>query len=281
MVRAVRNAGRQGLVGMAISAVDVALWDLKARLLDLPLDRLLGASRPDVPIYGSGGFTTYADDVLRDQLAGWVDQGIRRVKIKIGESWGSREGRDLERVAVSRATVGEDVELYVDANGAYGTQQAIRVGRRLDDHGVLWFEEPVSSDHPDAMRRVRDRVDADVAAGEYGWDLAGLARLVDAVDCLQIDATRCGGYTEWLRVAAVAAAHGLEVSGHCAPHLHRPVALATPNLRHLEFFHDHVRLERMAFDGLPEPVAGALPPDDRPGHGATLRGADLEDYRVG
>jgi len=261
--------------------VDLALWDLKAKLLGLPLVHLLGACRDDVPVYGSGGFTTYADDTLREQLAGWVDQGIPRAKIKIGESWGSRADRDLERVAVARATVGDGVELYVDANGGYAVKQAVRVAARLAEHGVTWFEEPVSSDYPDALRQVRGQTRIDVAAGEYGWSLVDARRLVDAVDCLQIDATRCGGYTEWLRIAALADAHGLEVSGHCAPALHAPVAMATPNLRHVEWFHDHVRIERLAFDPPLDPGAGAVVPPEAPGHGLTLRESDLEPHRVG
>jgi L-alanine-DL-glutamate epimerase-like enolase superfamily enzyme len=267
---------------MAVSAVDVALWDLKARLLDLPLHRLLGggACRDGVPVYGSGGFTTYSGERLRGQLAGWLRDGMSRVKIKIGESSGSRVDRDLRRVAEARATIGPDAELYVDANGAYDAKQAIRVAEALDEHGVSWFEEPVSSDDPRGLRRVRDAVRADVAAGEYAADLASFVPLLDAVDCLQIDATRCGGYTEWLRVAALAAAHGLEVSGHCAPRLHAPVALVTPNLRHVEWFHDHARIAGLAFDPEPRFAGGELTLDETPGHGIRLRTADLAPYRV-
>jgi len=280
MVRAVRNAGRQGLVGMAISAVDVALWDLKARLLGLPHPRLWGSDREAVPVYGSGGFTTYDDQTLRTQLSGWAEQGIPRMKIKIGESWGTRLDRDLERICLARSVIGPDRELYVDANGAYTVKQALRIAESFAGSDVTWFEEPVSSDDAAGLRRLRERLLPDVAAGEYIGDLAGARRLVDSVDCLQIDATRCGGYTEWLRIAALAAAHGLDVSGHCAPALHTPVAAATPNVRHLEWFHDHVRIEQLAFDGAPTGQGGAARSADLPGHGLTLREADLSPYRV-
>ena len=273
MVRAVRNAGRPGLVGMALSAVDIALWDLCGHLLGLPLHRLWGAAPTPVEVYGSGGFTTYDDDRLRRQVAGWRELGLSRVKIKIGESWGARESRDLARVAVAREAAGDDAELFVDANGGYPVGQACRVGRALDDLGVRWFEEPVSSDDLAGLARVREGVTADVTAGEYGYDPTYFARLAPVVDCLQVDVTRCGGYTEWLRVAATAAAHQLDVSGHCAPYLSVPVASATPNLRHLEWFHDHVRIEQELFDGCPDPVAGRLHPHDRPGHGLTLKEA--------
>jgi L-alanine-DL-glutamate epimerase-like enolase superfamily enzyme len=283
MVRAVRNASRFGAVGYAMSAVDVALWDLKARLLGLPLHRLLGAVRDTVPVYGSGGFTTYDEGQLAEQLAGWMRQRIARVKIKIGESWGTAVPRDLARIARARDMVGPDVELYVDANGGYGRKQAVRVMEAAAEWDVRWFEEPVSSDDLVGLRMVRDAVRADVAAGEYGGDLTYFQRMcaAGAVDCLQADASRCGGITEWLRVAAVAAAHHLEISGHCAPHLHAHVAAATPNVRHLEWFHDHVRIERLLFDGTLDPTGGALRPDTRvAGHGLTLREDAVESYRI-
>jgi L-alanine-DL-glutamate epimerase-like enolase superfamily enzyme len=282
MVRGVRNAGRPGLVSMAISAVDTALWDLAARLLDLPLHRLLGRVRDTVPVYGSGGFTTDPETHLREQLRGWVEQGIPRVKLKIGESWGTAVDRDLERVALACDTVGPGVEVFVDANGGYDAGQAVRVARRIDDLGVTWFEEPVSSDDHRGLRRVRESCAADVTAGEYGDSLAYFDHLLaaDAVDCVQVDVTRCGGYTEWLRIAALASAYGLEVSGHCAPSLHTPVAIATPHLRHLEWFEDHVRIESRFLDGFTTPEGGAVVPPDAPGHGLAVRKTDLAAYRV-
>jgi L-alanine-DL-glutamate epimerase-like enolase superfamily enzyme len=284
MVRAVRNLGRPGLVSYAISAVDTALWDLKATLLGLPVSRLLGAARDEVPVYGSGGFTTYDEPTARAQLERWVgDLRIPRVKIKIGESWGTRLGRDLDRIAFARDVIGPGVELYVDANGGYTRKQAVRMARAMAEAHVTWFEEPVSSDDLDGLREVRDQVTADVTAGEYGYDLPYFARMVDAaaVDCLQADVTRCGGFTEWQRVAAVAAARGLEVSGHCAPNLHAHVAAAIPNLRHLEYFHDHARIESMLFDGALDPSGGALRPDPgRPGLGLVLKEPDAAPFRV-
>jgi L-alanine-DL-glutamate epimerase-like enolase superfamily enzyme len=284
MVKSVRNIARQGVAGYAISALDVALWDLKARLLGLPLYRLLGAVRDRVPVYGSGGFTSYDEGQLRDQLSGWASaQRIPRVKIKIGESWGADPARDLDRMRQARAIIGDDVELFVDANGGYGRKQAIRVMDAAADLDVRWFEEPVSSDDLEGLREVRDGVAADVTAGEYGWDLYYFRRMcaAGAVDCLQADVSRCGGITEWLRGAAVAASHGLAISGHCAPHLHAHAAAAVPNLRHLEWFHSHVRLESLLFDGTLDPSGGAIRPDpDAPGLGLTFKEADASRYRV-
>jgi L-alanine-DL-glutamate epimerase-like enolase superfamily enzyme len=250
----------------------------------VPLADLFGRARASAPVYGSGGFVTYDEPTARDQLEHWVgDLAIPRVKIKIGEARGADVRRDLARVAFARRTIGDDVELFVDANGAYRRKQAVRVGRMLADSGVTWFEEPVSSDDLDGLHLLRQRLDSDVAAGEYGYDLAYFGRMVaaGAVDCLQLDVTRCGGYSEWLRAAALAAAHGLEVSAHCAPSLHLPVSLAVENLRRIEYFHDHVRIETMLFDGVERPLGGTLSRShSAPGHGLILKKPDAEGFRV-
>ena len=283
MVAAVRNHTRAGLCGYAISAVDVALWDLKARLLGCSLAELWGQVRATAPIYGSGGFTTFDAARLDQQLDGWLDDAIPRVKIKIGESWGQRVDRDIARIRQARARIGPGTELYVDANGAYTAQQAIRLMNQVSDADVVWFEEPVSSDDLAGLRHVRQRVGADVAAGEYGSDLTYFARMctADAVDCVQVDATRAGGYTEWHRIAALAAGHQLQVSAHCAPNLHAHAGVVTPNLRHLEYFSDHVRIERLLFDNALDPVDGQLRPrPELPGHGMELFTERAEPYRV-
>ncbi|MFC4010092.1 enolase C-terminal domain-like protein [Nonomuraea purpurea] len=280
MRRAVRNAGRPGMCSMAISAVDCALWDLKARRLRLPLHRLLGAVTEEVPVYGSGGFTTYDATRLREQLGHWTgEKGIPRVKIKIGEAWGTREARDLERLWIARDVIGADAELYADANGAYNAKQAIRVAEEAP--GLRWLEEPVSSDDLAGLRTVRDAVTCEVAAGEYGYDLPYFTRLIDAVDCPQADVTRVGGITEFTRVAALARAHGRDLSSHCAPHLHVAAMTAIPNARHIEWFHDHVRVESMLFDGVLDPSGGSVRPrEDAPGLGLEFRRKDAEAYRV-
>jgi L-alanine-DL-glutamate epimerase-like enolase superfamily enzyme len=283
MVRACRNLGRPGVVSSAISAVDIALWDCKARLLGVALADLFGRATEGVPIYGSGGFTTYDEVTARAQLERWTEEwAIPRVKIKIGESWGRCAARDLERVAFARRVIGEQVELFVDANGGYSRKQAVRVGRQLvDASSVTWFEEPVSSDDLEGLREVKDQLSLDVAAGEYGYDEVYFARMLGAraIDCLQIDVTRCGGYTSWLRNADLAAAAGIEVSAHCAPNLHAHVGTAVPHLRHVEYFHDHQRVGELLFDGLLDPTGGTLTPRrGDPGHGMVLKEADAERF---
>ena len=281
MVRAVRNAGRPGLVGMALSAVDLALWDLLGHVEDRALVDLWGQECSPVALYGSGGFTTYDDDTTRRQLTGWCDEGFGMVKIKIGESWGTRTERDLHRVDLARDTVGEATGLFVDANGAYDTRQAIQVARGLQQRDVRWFEEPVSSDDHRGLATVRDGTTLDVAAGEYGDSHAYFRHLAPHVDCLQADVTRCGGYTEWRRIVTDPTLPGTAGwSAHCAPYATLPVASLTPGLLHQEWFHDHVRIEQGLFDGWVPARGGRLEVDDgRPGHGLALRG-DAERYRI-
>jgi L-alanine-DL-glutamate epimerase-like enolase superfamily enzyme len=283
MQERIRNAGRPGAGAMAVSAVDAALWDLKARLLDLPVATLLGTVRDEVPIYASGGFTSYSVERLRDQLAGWVAAGIPRVKMKVSRN----PDEDPSRLDAARDAIGSGSALYVDANGALTRKQALRWAERFaSEWEVTWFEEPVSSDDLEGLRLLRDRGPAglDIAAGEYGWQALDFRRLLEAgaVDCLQADATRCGGITGFLQAAALADAFGIELSAHCAPALHVHPCCAAQRIRHLEYFHDHVRLERLLFDGVAEQRDGALGPDlSRPGLGLELKEADAARYEVG
>jgi L-alanine-DL-glutamate epimerase-like enolase superfamily enzyme len=279
MVSRTRNLGRPGIASMAISAVDVALWDLKARLLHLPLIALLGAVRPSVPIYGSGGFTSYSDDQLQHQFAGWAEQGITRVKMKVGRD----AAADVRRVEIARAAIGPKVELFVDANGAYSRKQALEQAKKFADLNVSWFEEPVSSDDLAGLRLLRGRGPAgmDIAAGEYGYEAGYFRKMLSAgaVDVLQADATRCGGITGFLQVAALCEAHQIPLSAHTAPSVHIHLGCAVTPLRHLEYFHDHVRIENMFFDGASSPVNGELSPDlSQPGMGIALKRAVAQRF---
>ena len=280
MLDRVRNLGRPGIAAMAISAVDNALWDLKARLLHLPLAVLLGISRPETPIYGSGGFTSYSIPELQRQLEGWAQQGLPFVKMKVGRD----PAEDPRRVRAAREAIGA-TQLFVDANGAYARKQALALARRFADLDVRWFEEPVSSDDLPGLRLLRDDAPPgmDIAAGEYGYDPFYFRRMLEAgaVDVLQADATRCGGISGFLAAHALADAHGLPLSAHCAPALHLHLGCALPRVRHLEYFHDHQRIESLLFDGTVRPRHGALAPDlTRPGLGLTLKNDEARRFLV-
>lgn len=281
MREAVRNVGRAGIAACAISAVDVALWDLKATLLGVPLVDLLGAVRECIPIYGSGGFTSYDTPTLQRQLAGWAAAGCTRVKMKVGRD----PAADPRRMRAARAAIGTGVELFIDANGALDTARALALAAEAAPLGVTWFEEPVSSDDLAALAHVRGAAPPGmaIAAGEYGWDPIDARRMLAAraVDVLQADATRCQGITGFLRIAALAEAANVPLSAHCAPALHAPLCCAVGGALHAEWFHDHARIEKQLMEGFPAPERGTLAPQrQRPGLGIALRVRDAQRYEV-
>jgi L-alanine-DL-glutamate epimerase-like enolase superfamily enzyme len=277
-----RNVGVPGAGSMALAAVDIALWDLGAKLRGASLVDMLGPVRDAVPIYGSGGFTSYSETRLCEQLSGWVDQGMASVKMKVGRD----PAADPGRVAAARRAVADNAELFVDANGAYSRKQALEMAERFaGESRVRWFEEPRPSTDLSGLRLLRDRAPAgmDIAAGEYGDTLDYFYRMLDSqsVDCLQADVTRCGGYTGFLKIGALCEAFAIPLSAHCAPQLHAHVGCAVSPLRHVEYFHDHVRIAEILFEGALPVEAGHLRPDrNRPGHGMVLKHEDAERYRI-
>jgi len=279
LIYGVRNLGRRGIAAMAISAIDAALWDLKAKLFGVALVDLLGSVRESAPVYGSGGFTSYSINELQEQLGGWAAQGIPRVKMKIGRD----ADADRERVRAARAAIGDGCQLFVDANGAYTVKQAISQAEDFAKSGVAWFEEPVSSDNLAGLRFIRERVPMDVAAGEYGYELQYFDEMIaaGAVDVLQADATRCCGITGFIKASALCESRSIPLSAHCAPSLHAHLGCALLPLRHLEYFFDHARIESMLFDGVLTPRDGALHPDrSRPGIGVELKEGDAERFAI-
>lgn len=276
-----RNLGRDGIASMAISAVDVALWDLKGKIVGQPVYALIGAVRDRVPVYGSGGFTAYSETQLCEQLAGWVQDAIPRVKMKIGRN----PNADIKRVAAARRAIGSGAELFVDANGAYSVQEAISQAQHFAEQRVTWFEEPVFREDYVGTRHVRKHSPPgmEISDGEYGYGLYEFARMIDAemLDVLQADATRCGGFSGLLAVDGLCQSTMTPLSTHCAPHLHLHAAMACKQLRHIEYFFDHSRIERMLFEGAADPENGDLSPDPaRPGIGLELRRVDAERYAL-
>jgi L-alanine-DL-glutamate epimerase-like enolase superfamily enzyme len=265
---------------MAVAAVDNALWDLKARLLGVPLVKLLGQVREAVPVYGSGGFTSYSEGRLTEQLAQWAGEGMAWVKMKVGRN----PAVDVHRVRQARAALETTVGLFVDANGAYDQKQALQMARYFVDYGVSWFEEPVQHRDFEGLRFLREHAPAgmEIAGGEYGFNLNYFQGLIGAgcLDVVQVDATRFG-ISGFLQVATLCDSHNLPLSSHTAPALHLHLGAALERLRHMEYFHDHVRIERMLFDGLPEPVDGTLAPAlDREGMGLEFRQADGRKFEI-
>lgn len=277
----VRNFGKRGVTASAIAAVDIALWDLKAKVLNQSLVRLLGAVREKIPVYGSGGFTSYSEQQLCRQLERWTEEGIGMVKMKIGR----RPELDEARVAIAHGCIGDEVKLFVDANGAYTQKQALAFARTFSEHNVSWFEEPVSSNNLNGLRFLREHLPPgmDLSAGEYDYDLIQARQMLEmqAVDVLQADATRCG-ITGFMQAAELCEAFEVPLSSHTAPALHAPLCCAGTRARHAEYFHDHVRIEQMFFDGATvKHKDGYLQPDaSRPGLGLEFKKKNAAKFEV-
>jgi len=281
MNSAVRNFGRHGIASSAIAAVEIALWDLKAKILTLPLAKLLGAVREKIPVYGSGGFTSYSEKQLRQQFENWAGEGISMMKMKIGRE----PERDETRVKSARKAIGEKAKLFVDANGAFTPKQALGFAKKFAEQNVRWFEEPVSSDDLCGLDFLRERAPAkiEIAAGEYNYDVWQAQKMLEAraVDVLQADATRCG-VTGFLQMANLCDAFQIPLSAHTAPALHAHLCCAANRARHVEYFHDHVRIEQMFFEGATtKHKNGFLSPDlSQPGLGLEFKRKDAAKFQV-
>jgi L-alanine-DL-glutamate epimerase-like enolase superfamily enzyme len=279
--RQVRNWGRPGLVSNAISAIDTALWDVKARLLGQPLVKVLGQVRESMEGYGSGGFTSYSEKELINQLTGWASDGFSCVKMKIGR----QPDEDVARVAAVQKALKGRAQLYVDANGAYDRQQALHKSQQFGDLGVTWFEEPVTSDDRIGLHFMVERAPAGmkIAAGEYIYVLDDARLMIDAhaVDVLQADVTRCGGISNFLKIGNLCEIYHYPYSAHTAPSIHATLCCSVLPAMNIEYFHDHSRIEHMIFDGAATPENGMLKPDlSRPGLGLELKRADAQRYQV-
>jgi L-alanine-DL-glutamate epimerase-like enolase superfamily enzyme len=281
MQQATRNLGRSGISAMAISAVDNALWDLKARLLNLPLTKLIGQINEKIPLYGSGGYTSYSSEQLKNQFEKWADLGITMFKMKVGRN----PEEDIQRVKYAREIVGKKAKLFVDANGALHPRKALFYARKFSEYTVSWFEEPVISDNLEGLKFIRQSAPEgmDISAGEYGYDLYYFNTMLkaEAVDVLQADATRCSGITGLLNVDKLCEAFDVPISTHCAPAIHLHPGCSMKKLIHAEYFFDHVRIEHLLFENNPVVKDGFLFPDlSIPGSGLELKHRDAEKYRV-
>ena len=292
MQKQIRNFGRDGIVASAISAVDIALWDLKAKILKLPLATLLGAVRTAVPVYGSGGFTSYTPEEMQEQFSSWIDQGITRFKIKVGthpfddvarieRCW--RQMGDSTKLKQTLKETGREGQIFIDANGAYERKQAVEIAQKSQSLGVKWFEEPVPMYDRTGLRLCRDQMPPGicVAAGEYGYDLDSFRHLLadGCVDVLQADATRAGGVTGFMKAAVFAEGFNVPLSAHCAPLIHTHLGAAAKPLIHIEYFHDHVQIETRFFEGFAGVVKGELHPNfSKAGLGVEFKFNDAEKF---
>ena len=274
--------GRRGAVVRAMSAIDIALWDICAKAAELPLYRYLGSPRLDtVPAYASGGY--YLDgktpEHLASECAGYVDMGFRAVKIKVGRV-SARE--DAERIAAVRRAIGDDVEFFTDANNAWNdATSAIRAIRQWEDYNLGWVEEPTMPDEMEASATIASRVRVPIATGEIHQTRWDFMDIIDgqAASIIQPDAGVCGGVTEFRRIAAYAQHHNISVAPHWLADIHVHLVAATPNASYVEFFTDTEVLNIMEVFRSRIAVRGdGLELPQEPGIGVVLDDNALERY---
>ena len=279
----VRGYGRKGVAFCALSAVDIGLWDLKAKALGLPLYKLLGPFTDSVPIYGSGGWTNLTQEELVAEMAGYVEQGIKRVKMKVGKDFGKSEREDLQRLAAVRKTLGDDVAIYVDANNGYYSKQAIYMAKEFEQFQVGWFEEPVLADDIGGLAEIKHATSIPIATGEHEYTKHGFRELIagGGVDIVQPDVGRVGGVTEWMKVAHMAHAFNLPVAPHAVQLVHLHLACATPNLKVVEYMNTSLEGDRVWYTEFPQPSGGMWSPfPDKPGLGLELDPYAVERWAV-
>ena len=228
--------GRRGLTTRAISTIDIAVWDLRAKAVGLPLHRLLGGYRDNIPAYIAGGY--YEDGKgtqdLVEEVLGYVELGARAIKMKIG---GLEINADLRRVRAVREAIGADVKLMVDANGAYEVFEAIDIGRQMEEYGVYWFEEPIAPDNYAGMKKVGRHISIPIAAGENEYTKYGIRDLIEQGDIgiLNLDAQIMGGITEYIKAVGLAQVHGIPISPHGSQEVHIQLVTGLPNSILLEY----------------------------------------------
>ena len=262
------SVGRSGVATQALAAIDVALWDLKAKRAGLPLAKLLGAHRDSVRTYNtSGGFLNASLEEVRDRATRSLEEGIGGIKIKVGLP---DSAEDLRRVAGVREHIGADVPLMVDANQQWDRATALRMGRRLEEFDLVWIEEPLDAYDAEGHAQLAAALDTPIATGEMLASVAEHVRLIDARACdiIQPDAPRVGGITQFLRLAALADQRGLGLAPHFAMEIHLHLAAAYPREPWVEHFDwlDPLFEERL------ETRDGRMLVPDRPGLGVTLSG---------
>jgi L-alanine-DL-glutamate epimerase-like enolase superfamily enzyme len=279
-----KMSGRRGYETRALSTIDFAIWDIKAKAAGLPLYALLGGTRESIPTYVAGGYYTKDKDLdaLADEMLEYVAIGARAVKMKVG-AVSPRE--DAERVKIVREAIGPDVKLMVDANCAYRFYDAIAFGRLVADYDVFWFEEPVQPDDYEGMRRIAEAVPITLASGENEYTKHGFRDLIaaQAVGILQPDARYTGGVTEFMKIAALGQAHGLAICPHGDQQAHLHLMAAIPNGLMIEYYPRELDptwgqvYQHTAVIG----SDGCIPVPTEPGNGCEPNDEGLSPYRVG
>jgi L-alanine-DL-glutamate epimerase-like enolase superfamily enzyme len=275
-----RGVGRKGLSFCALSAIDIALWDLKGKIAGLPVYRLLGGTRSRMPVYASGGWTSYDDDQLVAEMKSMVARGYAIIKMKVGFDGGRKINRDVVRVRKVRDAVGPDIRILVDANNCFDAATAVQLANRIRECDITLFEEPVFADDIPGLARFRRGTDIPLATGEHEYTKFGVRDLLlaEAADIVQVDGARVGGYTEMLKCAALTQAWNVGFAPHAMEHIHMSLVAAIPNALFLERLLMFEGVTERVFKNAPAPVDGHMTVPDVPGIGLELDMDYIRDH---
>jgi L-alanine-DL-glutamate epimerase-like enolase superfamily enzyme len=275
-----RGVGRKGLMFCALSAIDIALWDLKGKIFDVPLYRLLGGNKTKIPVYCSGGWTSYSDEELVQEMKSMVNQGYRMIKFKVGVEGGASPRRDVERVRKVREAVGPDIDLLLDANNCWDAATGVQFANNVRGYDILLLEEPVFADDIPGLARFKQGTDIPLATGEHEYTKFGVRDLVlnQAADIVQTDGGRAGGYTELLKIAAITQAWNLKFAPHALENIHIHLVSAIPNALFLERLLLFEGITAQVYSNAPLPKNGFMEIPDLPGLGLELNMDFIEQH---
>lgn len=275
-----RGVGRKGLTFCAISAVDIALWDLKGKILGVPLNKLFGSSSKErVQVYASGGWTSYDDDQLVQEAKDFVAEGYKMIKIKVGASGGIYH--DLRRVKKVRDAVGENIEIMLDANNCWDCATAVRFANMVKEYNIMFLEEPVFADDIPGLRRFKMGTDMPLATGEHEYTRYGARDLLlaEAADIIQMDTARAGGFTEMLKIAGMTQAWNVKFAPHCMEYINLHLLSAVPNAMFAEKLFLFDDLWKNIIVNLPKTENGYIEVPKGPGLGMELNEDFIKDNR--
>jgi L-alanine-DL-glutamate epimerase-like enolase superfamily enzyme len=275
--RAAGSSGPGGIFTLALSAIDMACWDLKGKALGQSVCALLGGLRDRVPTYASGALMRpHPIDYLAKAGPRLRDGGFRQMKMQCGSE--PTVAASVERVRVMRESIGPDVDLMCDINQLWSVNQAIEVGRRIEDYHLFWLEDPTAHDDFPGLARIADALTAPIAAGEYHYGIVPFRHMLEnrSIDIVMIDLLRAGGITQWMKIAGMAEAFNLPVVSHLVPEIHVHLIAAIPNGLTVEYMPWTLRL----FEETPKIDNGQLVVPKKPGLGLAFDQAAIKKYQV-
>lgn len=274
------RGARKGYAFSIMSVIDIALWDIKGKVANMPVYQLLGGSKTSLPIYSSGGWTSYTKEELVEEAVRAIEEGYDTVKIKVGYKRGAAPREDVRRVEAVRKAIGDNAGLMIDANNAWTAGEAAKFIQDVEQFDIIWFEEPTIADDYEGLAYVRSKTNIPVATGEHEFTKFGVRDLVlnKSVDILQVDVSRCGGITEMMKINSIAQAWNLRFAPHCIDLVAAHVLSASPNGMILERIRAEDGIMNAVFPDAPKPENGVLNLTNKPGLGLDADWERLEAY---